>query len=231
MSIPLCQSSCRWVYFWKDIVRRARRDDEMAHSPEWKAAVLKKMLPSHNKVELSGSLDYPPRVRFKSAWTRRNTPASQAVHDAFDNRSSILKHLRVGTAPMFLLAGAVIAPGRPVVDTNVKKVQHPTGGVVGELRVQNGDEVKGGRYRLREDRLRPGEGRLGVHDPALLPCRRQVAQEFPALGEMSKGAEEGEQPRFVHHDQPGQEQPAEQLAEHPGGKEERRARRYPPGSV
>ncbi|HVD75512.1 MAG TPA: HlyD family type I secretion periplasmic adaptor subunit, partial [Xanthobacteraceae bacterium] len=34
----------------------------------------------------------------------------------------------VGTAK---LSGALIAPGSIVVDSNVKKVQHPTGGVVG----------------------------------------------------------------------------------------------------
>ena len=33
------------------------------------------------------------------------------------------------------ISGAVIAPGQLVVESNVKKVQHPTGGVVGELRV------------------------------------------------------------------------------------------------
>jgi HlyD family secretion protein len=39
-------------------------------------------------------------------------------------------------------AGAVIAQGQLVVDTNAKKVQHPTGGVVAELRVRDGDIVK-----------------------------------------------------------------------------------------
>ena len=33
------------------------------------------------------------------------------------------------------LAGAVIASGTLVVESNVKKVQHPTGGIVGELLV------------------------------------------------------------------------------------------------
>ena len=47
----------------------------------------------------------------------------------------------VGTAK---LSGALIAPGSVVVDSNVKKVQHPTGGVVGELRVREGDRVKAG---------------------------------------------------------------------------------------
>jgi HlyD family secretion protein len=40
--------------------------------------------------------------------------------------------------------GAVIAAGQLVVDTNVKKVQHPTGGVVGRLNVREGQAVKAG---------------------------------------------------------------------------------------
>jgi len=40
--------------------------------------------------------------------------------------------------------GAVIAAGQLVVDSNVKKVQHPTGGVVGKLNVREGKEVKAG---------------------------------------------------------------------------------------
>jgi HlyD family secretion protein len=39
------------------------------------------------------------------------------------------------------LSGAVVANGLIVVDSNVKKVQHPTGGVVSEIKVKNGDRV------------------------------------------------------------------------------------------
>jgi HlyD family secretion protein len=49
------------------------------------------------------------------------------------------------------LSGAVIANGLLVVDSNVKKVQHPTGGVVGELLVRNGDLVKAGQVVVRLD--------------------------------------------------------------------------------
>src|SRR3954462_10542892 len=49
-----------------------------------------------------------------------------------------------GWAATTELSGAVIAPGSLVVDSNVKKVQHPTGGVVGELRARDGDKVKAG---------------------------------------------------------------------------------------
>ena len=49
-----------------------------------------------------------------------------------------------GWAATTEFAGAVIAQGQLVVDSNVKKVQHPTGGVVRELLVKEGT-VKAGR--------------------------------------------------------------------------------------
>ena len=49
------------------------------------------------------------------------------------------------------LSGAVIASGTLVVDSNVKKVQHPTGGVIGELRVKEGDHVQAGEILVRLD--------------------------------------------------------------------------------
>ena len=79
-------------------------------------------------------------------------------------RSSIRRHVVVGTAVVAFLAiglggwastaeisGALIAPGFVVVDSNVKKVQHPTGGVVGEVRVRDGDHVKAGDSLVRLD--------------------------------------------------------------------------------
>lgn len=56
-----------------------------------------------------------------------------------------------GWAATTELSGAVIASGSLVVDSNVKKVQHPTGGVVGELRVRNGSEVRAGEIVVRLD--------------------------------------------------------------------------------
>ena len=49
------------------------------------------------------------------------------------------------------LSGAVVASGSLVVDSNVKKVQHPTGGVVGELRVRDGVRVRAGDIVIRLD--------------------------------------------------------------------------------
>src|SRR5258707_1041547 len=50
-----------------------------------------------------------------------------------------------------VISGAVVASGSLVVDTNVKKVQHPTGGIVGELRVRDGDRVHAGDIVMRLD--------------------------------------------------------------------------------
>ena len=79
-------------------------------------------------------------------------------------RSSIRRHLLIGLTVIVLLvgglggwgstaqiSGALIAPGQVVVDTNVKKVQHPTGGVVGELRARDGMFVKAGDIVVRLD--------------------------------------------------------------------------------
>jgi HlyD family secretion protein len=56
-----------------------------------------------------------------------------------------------GWAGTTQLSGALIAPGQIVVDSNVKKVQHPTGGIVGEVRVREGDSVKAGDIVVRLD--------------------------------------------------------------------------------
>ena len=56
-----------------------------------------------------------------------------------------------GWASTAELSGAVVASGVLVVDSNVKKVQHPTGGVVGELHVRDGKHVRAGDVVVRLD--------------------------------------------------------------------------------
>jgi HlyD family secretion protein len=56
-----------------------------------------------------------------------------------------------GWASTAQISGALIAPGSVVVESNVKKVQHPTGGVVGEVRAHDGDVVKAGDIVVRLD--------------------------------------------------------------------------------
>jgi len=77
---------------------------------------------------------------------------------------SLRRHLLAGLTTLLVLGGgmggwaatteiasAVVAPGLVVVDSHVKKVQHPTGGVVGEIRVREGDRVKAGDVVVRLD--------------------------------------------------------------------------------
>src|SRR6476659_11111726 len=56
-----------------------------------------------------------------------------------------------GWAATSEVSGAVIAAGQIVVDSNVKKVQHPSGGIVGDLRVRDGDRVRTGDIVVRLD--------------------------------------------------------------------------------
>ena len=79
-------------------------------------------------------------------------------------RQSIRAYLLAGVATCVLLiggvggwaatteiAGAIVAGGSLVVDSSAKKVQHPTGGVIGELNVRDGDHVKAGQVLVRLD--------------------------------------------------------------------------------
>ncbi len=56
-----------------------------------------------------------------------------------------------GWAATSQLSGAVIAPGMVVVESYVKKVQHPTGGIVGAILVHEGDSVEAGQVVMRLD--------------------------------------------------------------------------------
>jgi HlyD family secretion protein len=82
----------------------------------------------------------------------------------FDSGRSLARHIAAGLALAALLvagvgawatwtriSGAVVAPGTLVVSSSLKKVQHPVGGVVGELRVKDGDRVKAGDILVRLD--------------------------------------------------------------------------------
>ena len=56
-----------------------------------------------------------------------------------------------GWAATTYIAGAVIASGTVEVESSVKKVQHPTGGIVGEILVKDGSEVETGQTLMRLD--------------------------------------------------------------------------------
>jgi HlyD family secretion protein len=59
--------------------------------------------------------------------------------------------LSIAAATWINIAGAVVTQGLLVVDSNVKKIQHPTDGVVGQLFVRDGSRVKVGDILVRLD--------------------------------------------------------------------------------
>lgn len=101
---------------------------------------------------------------------------------------SLRNHLIGGTAvALFLtvgiggwaatteLSGAITASGSVVVDSNVKKVQHLTGGIVGQLLVREGDRVRTGDtlVRLDETVLQAG---LAIYTKGLDEMRARKAR-------------------------------------------------------
>lgn len=88
-------------------------------------------------------------------WLQQHTPTA---------RRSLSRHLiGVSVLALALVAGvggwaattelssAIVAGGVVIVDDNVKKVQHLTGGIVGELLVKEGDRVEAGQVLIRLD--------------------------------------------------------------------------------
>jgi membrane fusion protein, type I secretion system len=104
-------------------------------------------------------LQFPRFITQVRDWYTRLMPPAPG-----SSQASIRRHLFAGIVIVLLLgggvggwaattelAGALIAEGSIVVDSNIKKVQHPTGGIVGELRAHDGDHVKAGDILVRLD--------------------------------------------------------------------------------
>ncbi len=158
---------------------------------------------------------------------------------------TILFAIIFGWGTLTEISGAVIAPGKLVADSNVKKVQHPTGGVVGDLRVKDGDRVKKGDIvvRLDETQARANlaivtkaldemesrqarleaerDGAPGVTFPPTLTTRRnepEVAQAMTSeqrLFELRRAAREGQKAQLLEQ--------VEQLRQQIAGNEEQAA--------
>jgi HlyD family secretion protein len=96
-------------------------------------------------------------------------------HDTISAFRSIERHRLLGTVLIVFLtfgiggwaaianiAGALIASGSLVVGSHVKKIQHPTGGIVGEFFVHDGDHVKKGDILVHLDETET-RANLGIY--------------------------------------------------------------------
>lgn len=96
--------------------------------------------------------------RFLRARLARLSPAASVTDDGVD------RHLWLGLVVVLFLVvgcggwaataalnGAVLAVGTVVVESHAKRIQHPEGGVVGEIRVRNGQKVEASDVLLRLD--------------------------------------------------------------------------------
>lgn len=80
-----------------------------------------------------------------------------------------------GWAAYAPLAGAIVASGSVVVDSSAKKVQHPSGGVVGSIHVKTGDWVTAGDLLIRLDDTQT-RASLGIVTSQLVQLRGRTAR-------------------------------------------------------
>jgi HlyD family secretion protein len=109
------------------------------------------------------------------------------------------------------IAGAVVASGIVVVESNTKKVQHPSGGIVAQILVKNGDQVRAGDTVLKLDDTQ-ARAKLGIvvsqliqltGRKARLEAERDLANSirFPPdflTGDEERAIAEGETRLFEH---------------------------------
>jgi HlyD family secretion protein len=91
-------------------------------------------------------------------------PAPEGGSELIDPQVSLKRNLRIGMilvgslvvvlivmAAFADIRGAVIAAGQVSVESKVKKIAHPRGGVIAEIYVKDGDRVKAGDALMRLD--------------------------------------------------------------------------------
>jgi HlyD family secretion protein len=127
------------------------------------------------------------------------------------------------------LSGAVVAVGQVVVENDVKKIQHQTGGIVGEIRVRDGQRVVAGEMLARLDEIIPRTNLAQVVSQltqltgrrARLEAERddrdtlKLPADFLALGVEAESVASGEQ-RLLKESRTVRVQQVEQLRERVG---------------
>ncbi len=154
---------------------RLERVDRSA-APERKTAKLKVKLDVSSFTDLRKRKSFAQVarcfqvLRTQCAWLVSGTPASDPASDpaSWNFREQVVRTHEVqikaaarvlilgavvagGWATLVPLSGAVVLPGTLVVESSVKKIQHPTGGVVAEIPAQDGMHVTAGTLLVRLD--------------------------------------------------------------------------------
>lgn len=115
--------------------------------------ILQRYMDGMNTHNFKAALEFLQRYRVKMK-AQEPTSALESIHRYIIAGTVVVLVLTCGVgvwATTTQISGALIAPGTVVVESNIKKVQHPTGGVVGELLVRDGDRVKAGDLLVRLD--------------------------------------------------------------------------------
>ncbi|HEU0148609.1 MAG TPA: HlyD family type I secretion periplasmic adaptor subunit [Bradyrhizobium sp.] len=86
------------------------------------------------------------------------------------------------------LAGAVVVPGNLVVQSDVKAIQHPTGGIVAEIKVDNGKRVAAGDLLVRLDSTQVKAGMQAIS--------KQLDEQRAKIGRLTAERDEHEQPAY-----------------------------------
>jgi HlyD family secretion protein len=86
------------------------------------------------------------------------------------------------------LAGAVVVPGNLVVQSDVKAIQHPTGGIIAEIKVDNGKRVAAGDLLVRLDATQVKAG--------MQAFAKQLNEQRGKIARLTAERDDGEQPAF-----------------------------------
>ncbi len=116
------------------------------------------------------------------------SPATPRGHEPSPTQKSVRRYLVGGAALVMItigglggwaatteISGAIVASGKVAVENNVKKVQHPSGGVVAEIHARNDDRVEAGDVLLRLDNT-IAKANLTIINKRLIELRLRVAR-------------------------------------------------------
>jgi HlyD family secretion protein len=150
--------------------RLDRFDRDLLHDPIPVIKTEERIRPErdglHKQRLLAGIEVYLQTVRAHFGWlltgapVQGDLPCEFAEHVVRRHELELKAALRVllvsaviggGWATLIPLSGAVVLPGTLVVESSVKKIQHPTGGVVTEIPVHDGMHVSTGTLLARLD--------------------------------------------------------------------------------